>query len=175
MAYCEMHAKRALVAFKNSSRLANMGIILPNSTNRWCIKIRMPVGTRTLNVSFSIAPDRCGNRAEFNEVGPNRPPSTMEILLENDERDFSDLDSHLGYNQDVESFGWSSDPRADEDGFADVIDEIVRLRAVLDGDASAFADADEADEADADEILPFISRRVSSADENIVYIPRPKP
>jgi len=108
--------------------------------------MQMPVGTRTLNVSLAVAPDRCGNRAEFNEVGPNRPPSTMEILLEN-ERDFPDLDSHLGYDQDVQSFGWSSDPRADEDGFADVIDEIVRLRAVLDdGDASAF--------------------------ENIVFIPR---
>jgi hypothetical protein len=148
MAYCEKHAMRALVAFKNSPRLANMGtsIILPNSIKGWCIKMQMPVGTRTLNVSLAVAPDRCGNRAEFNEVGPNRPPSTMEILLEN-ERDFPDLDSHLGYDQDVQSFGWSSDPRADEDGFADVIDEIVRLRAVLDdGDASAF--------------------------ENIVFIPR---
>ena len=160
---CQKQAGKALNAFGRSPRIHDMGdkIILPPSTAGWCVKIKMPVAERTLGVSFSISPDRCGNRAEFDEIGPGRPPSTMEILLMDSVGDFSDLDRHLGFNGDIRSFDWDSTTGAPDGGFAEVIDELVRLRAVLDGDLSASlaassddheeTEVDDADEDDADE------------------------
>jgi len=156
---CLEHAVKALIAFRSSPRIRAMGdkIILPPSTAGWCVKIKMLVGERTLGVSFSISPDRCGNRAEFDEIGPGKPPSTMEILLMDSIGDFSDLDRQLGY--DILSFNWDNTPGAPEGGFAEVIDELVRLRAVLDGDLSsslAASSADheetEVDDADMDDV-----------------------
>ena len=59
--------------------------------------------------------------------------------------DFSDLDRKLGYHGDIRSFDWDDTPGAPEGGFAEVIDELVRLRAVLDGDLSASLAASSAD------------------------------
>ena len=148
----------ALIAFRSSPRIRAMGdkIILPRSTAGWCVKIEMPVAERILGVSFSISPDRCGNRAELDEIGPGRPPSTMEILLMDSVGDFSDLDRMLGYHDDIRSFYWDKTPGAPEGGFAEVIDELVRLRAVLDGNisdelAASSADHEETEVDDADD------------------------
>jgi hypothetical protein len=140
---CKEHAVKALIAFRRSPRIRAMRekIILPDEIAGWCVKMKMPVGERTLGVSFSISPDRMGNRSEFGEIGPEKPPSTSEIILMGSVGDFSDLDKHLGYDGDIRSFGWDSTPGAPEGGFAEVIDELVRLRAVLDGIVSAFADS----------------------------------
>jgi hypothetical protein len=92
----------------------------------------MPHGRRSLGISFAISPDRMGNRSQYGEVGPRRPPSTTEIYLTHSIRDFSDLDNKLGYDGDIRSFSWNSTPGASEGGFTSVINELVRLRAVLD-------------------------------------------
>jgi len=171
---CNEHAVRALVAFRNSPRISAMGskIILPASTTGWCVKMKMPVGERTLGVSFSIAPDRCGNRAEFNEIGPGKPPSTMEILLMDSDGDFSDLDSDLDYNDDIQSFGWDKTPGAAEGGFAEVIDELVRLRAVLDGNLSASASSAnneaEEDEVENNEVEELVLPAVAAVETNVL-------
>ncbi len=161
---CQKQAGKALNAFGRSSRIHAMGdkIVLPDEISGWCVKMKMPVGERTLGVSFSISPDRCGNQAD--DIGPNKPPSTMEILLMGSVGDFSDLDRHLGFNGDIRDFHWDATPGAPEGGFAEVIDELVRIRAVLDGDLSASLadssadheesevdDEDDADDDDADD------------------------
>ena len=137
--YCSEHAKRAFIAFRQSARVHAMGgkITLPPSAVGHCVKISMPHGTRSLGVSFAISPDRMGNRTQYGEIGPRRPPSTTEIYLTGSVGDFSDLDSELGYDGDIRSFSWDSTPGAPEGGFAEVIDELVRLRAVLDAPVGA--------------------------------------
>ena len=132
--YCSEHAKRAFTAFRQSARVRAMGgkITLPPSAVGYCVKISMPHGTRSLGISFAISPDRMGNRTKYNEIGPGRHPSTTEIYLIGSIGDFSDLDNELGYDGDIISFSWDSTPGAPEGGFAEVIDELVRLRAVLD-------------------------------------------
>jgi hypothetical protein len=156
---CQEHALKALVAFRSSPRIKSMGdkIALPTSTSGWCVKIQMLVGERKLGVSFSIAPDRMGNRAEYDEIGPGKPPSTMEILLMDSVGDFSDLDRQLGYYDDIQSFGWDKTPGAAEGGFSEVIDELVRLRAVLDGNLSASVSSAN-NEAEEDKVERFPSR-----------------
>ena len=150
---CKKQAGKALNAFGRSSRIHAMGdkIVLPDEIAGWCVKMKMPIGERTLGVSFSISPDRCGNQAD--DIGPDKPPSTLEILLMGSDGDFSDLDRHLGFNGDIRDFHWDATPGAPEGGFAEVIDELVRIRAVLDGDLSASladssADHEEVDDAD---------------------------
>ena len=137
---CNEHAVKALIAFRRSPRMGEK-IILPDSTAGWCVKIKMPIGGRILGISLAISPDRMRNRSEFGEIGPGRPPSTLEIILMESVGDFSHLDKHLGYDGDIRTFDWDATPGAPEGGFAEVIDELVRLRAVLDGVASAFADS----------------------------------
>jgi hypothetical protein len=137
--YCSEHAKRALTAFRQSARVIAMGgkITLPPYAVGHCVKISMPHGTRSLGISFAISPDRMGNRTKYDEIGPGRPPSTTEIYLMGSIGDFSDLDNELGYHGDIQSFSWDSTLRAPEGGFAEVIDELVRLRAVLDSPVGA--------------------------------------
>jgi len=155
---CEQHADRALRAFRCSPRIRDKGdrIVLPSFTSGWCVKIKMPIGERTLGVSFSIAADRFGNRAEYDEIGPGKPPSTMEILLMVSIGDFSDLGRQLGYDGDIRSFSWDSTPGAPEAGFSEVIDELIRLRSVLDGNLAASSpdheetEVDDADDSDED-------------------------
>ena len=132
--YCSEHAKRAFTAFRQSSRVRAMDrkITLPSSAVGHCVKISMPHGTRSLGISFAISPDRMGNRTKYDEIGDGRHPSTTEIYLTGSIGDFSDLNDALGYDGDIRSFSWDSTPGAREGGFAEVIDELVRLRAVLD-------------------------------------------
>ena len=138
--YCTQQAMSALAAIEESSRLASLvesgKITLPPSNAGHCVKIRMNRGSCSLDVSFGVCPDRCGNRIEYNEIGPGKPPSTMEILMgfvgiftDNEIEEF-------GYDGDVKTFYWNSDPDAQEDGFSEVIDELIRLRTILDAQMS---------------------------------------
>ena len=135
MEICTIHARRALHAFKLSPRLKpfidNGSIILPNQTSDFCFVINMPVGTRVLKVSFSIAPDRMGNRCERGEISRHKPPSTMEILLRSVLEEF---ETDLGYNDDICSFEW--DQSYTDDGFEKIIDEFIRIRNIINGDVA---------------------------------------
>jgi hypothetical protein len=130
--YCTRHASRALKAFKASSRLQpfifDKTMILPESTNAHCFQIKMPVGTRVLIVSFSIAPDHMGNRIQYGEINADKPPSTMEILLLDV---FDDYYETLGYNDDIRSFHWKQS--FSDDGFEKIIDEFIRIRNIING------------------------------------------
>jgi predicted CopG family antitoxin len=57
----------------------------------------------------------------------------MEILM-GCAGNFTDNEiEEFGYGGDVKTFYWNSDPDAQEDGFSEVIDELIRLIAILDG------------------------------------------
>jgi hypothetical protein len=132
---CTTHARRALRAFILSPKLKpfidNGSIILPNQTSGFCIVINMPVGSRVLEVSVSIAPDRMGNRCEMGEISRHKPPSTMEILLQSVLKEFK---TDLGYDNDIRSFEW--DQSYSDDGFEKIIDEFIRIRNIINGDVA---------------------------------------
>ena len=130
MMLCTSHAKRALNAFNNSTKLKpfidNGSMILPKTADFYNFVINMPVGSRVLKVSFSIAPDRGGNRYEMGEISESKPPSTMEILL----RDvFDEYFEDLGYDGDIRSFSWNVS--LSDDGFEEIIDEFLRILNII--------------------------------------------
>ena len=138
---CHQHLKRALVSIKASDKLSGMinnTIIVPESIDshsfikQYSLKILIPHGKRMLGVSLSIPPDTMGNRL-MDGVGQRKHPSIIEISLMYSTDDFSDLYNELGYDSlDYRRFRWNANPQSPDCGFAKVINEIARLRAVLD-------------------------------------------
>lgn len=126
---CTNQSNRALRALKTSYMLKpffnDKTMILPESTNSPCFKIKMPVGTNELIVSFAFAPDRQGNQG----TSAKNPPSMMEIFLLNVPDEFY---TTLDYNGDIRSFEWDqSNAGVDDDGFEEIIDELIRIRNIL--------------------------------------------
>ena len=126
---CTNQSKRVLQALKTNWLLNAKGfiadgtIILPESTNSHCFKIKMPVGTNELIVSFAFAPDRQDNRG----TSAKNPPSTMELFLQNVPDEFY---TALGYNGDICSFKWER-LDAEDDGCEKIIDELIRIRNII--------------------------------------------
>ena len=86
---------------------------------------------RSLEVSVAIGPDKGTNRLKYNEV---RPPSTIETSFIGKTGDFSDISFYqIDYFGYLKKFTWDSTPCALDDGFSDVIDELISLSAILDG------------------------------------------
>jgi hypothetical protein len=129
---CSNHAQRALRAFKVSPKLKQFiddgTIILPETTDYYNFLIKISINGNVLPISFAIAPDRCGNRYELDEISEINPPSTMETLLGNG---FDEVYEALGYYDDIRSFDWNQNFY--DDGFEKIIDEFIRIRNIING------------------------------------------
>lgn len=133
MAYCSAQARRASIAIRASVRVRHLiesGMLTVPEADEHCFQMTISRGSGKFTASFAVSPDRMGNR-RMDGVGASKPPSTLEIYLMDFVGDFSDVDAKFGYDGDVRDFSWNSTPRAPEGGFAEVIDEIVRLCTIL--------------------------------------------
>ena len=82
--------------------------------------------TIKIRVSISVPLDRMGNQS-------NPQPSTLETLLVDEGNVPKDKMKLLGYDGDIMSFTRNTSPGARDDGFSDIIDELVRIYDILSG------------------------------------------
>ena len=148
---CMHYVVEAKKTFYYSQDIDAMGdkIIFPDEIVYWVIKMKMPVGNRTLHVFFCISPSKmlgqinCDKNCpliphppmqHYQDLGDNFsiPLPIMEIGLVNI-NDFPDLVRHRGYRGQLRSFKWDAASWDDySGGFAKIIEELVHLRKVLD-------------------------------------------
>ena len=133
---CIRQANRAFFALAESKRLASLGekITLPASNKHYSVEILMKRGSRSLSLRLMFSPDSTGNRHDRGEIEYRKLPSGMELHLRCvGEFSDEDRDEFFSYREEQPKiFTWSPAP-AEEDGFSEVIRELIRLRAVLDG------------------------------------------
>lgn len=111
---------------------------------------RLEIGEK-IELSIAIATDRMGNRAEYGEVFLNEGtqyrgnPTIVEIMLIR--INLLGLEEDLDYYGDIKSF--VRVPNNIDEGYSDLIDEILRIRRIVYGISDEevnLTDNDEGDE-----------------------------
>jgi hypothetical protein len=154
---CMHYVVEAKKVFYYSPDIDAMGdkIIFPDEIDNWVIKMKMPVGNRTLQVFFAISPSEMMSQINCNKNCPLMPHPDKEHYPKLDEEDqelydnfliphpimeiglvnindFPDLVRHRGYRGQLRSFKWDASWDNYSEGFAKIIEELVHLRKVLD-------------------------------------------
>ena len=139
-----LEAARLRLLFENGT------LSFENSSNRnieRCFRMTITGNGRSIVLSIAIPSDRYGNRAKFGEVFLNENteldcnPSTLEILIISAP---ADLEESLGYDGDAKSFfrcHSKNDPRG-ENGFYELIDEIISIHEILNLEVSELENPD---------------------------------
>ena len=133
MALCKKHAERCKKAIIHSVRLKPLlddgSLKIIQSEPYYNFRFSLHVNEKEMIVSCSVSPDRMGNRFEYGEISSTKPPSCVEFLIMACPENEDELYEELDYGGDVHSFSWSkSQP---DDGFVEVIDEIVRIHEAM--------------------------------------------